>query len=386
MSEAEWIQHRKLRKKIASAKWYAKKKKAEIHEENELRARLAETLLPPPDAPVWTDRTVFAHWHASLDHHLRGYPMRPTEVPVVEWVHGTRCIEDWLERRLRRVGERGCDASVHIPWDCTTFGRCWRALAVGEWMQAWRQRRDHQGWLGWTLSVVGAAFVAWQLRHRHRTDAVGQDGCPIGGGVSWAQVARAITQVATISSMVDQIQPPPPPHSSPPNQNPTRNTVRNDPLSSIGTWWELVRWMNTALFDPLAAHLQYLREQEGEDEMSNDDSLTDSQGNVSGRTEELTEDDDAWMDAYLQPYLRSVWRPLSVPSPLDHVPDEDDVTPDWYVDGELSHPGSTHSDPYEPPCLGPPECTRWICDTPNPPTTNGNDDLEALDPWSPTDV
>lgn len=385
----EWVQHRKLRKKIASAKWYAKKKQAEIEEEHRVRQELAEKLIPPPHAPVWPDAQVFAHWHASLDHHLRGFPVRPASVPVTEWIQATRCIQEWLELRLPRTGERGCDPVLRIPWSCTRFGCTWRALAVGEWMHTRRSQQRTTPWVGWTCSVVGAAYVAWYLQ----SDTLSP-------WVTWGDVARAITHVATVSTMMDHTHPSPPPQRQPPIQNPTKNTERVDhsddhmtattngtdtidPMLMTSSWSEWTHWMNRFLFDPYTAMTRQEEDRRREEE---EDTASINDGEDSNTD---------WMDDYLQPFLTSAY--TVQPWTLDHPPSSaasaghnnddthsnhsecgDDSQPshrnfDHNVDGGQPDPGASYSQSYESPWPPDPEPSRWICATNTPPSTYGSD-------------
>lgn len=385
VSPDEWIQHRKLRKKIASAKWYANKKKKEIEEDHAARAELAERLLPKPEDRIWSDPVKRAHWHASMDYHCRRFPLRPAWIPVTEWVATTQVVHDWLWNRLPTTGERGC-SGVHIPWGDPVFGAKWRLLAMGEWVDSYRTGTP---WLGWTCSVIGAAFVAWHLRQEHLP-------------FPWSAVARAMTHVVTISTMGVHNQVSPDPHIHPPNQNPTKNAQRRDMveygdetkednlppnLATLQNWSDWIRWMNRVLFDPWnQAVSQELQEEEEE---------------ATGEEEETEADDlnDDWMDAYIRPYLTCELQPSSLdppppPSPSvsaslpgswNHTYDDDDddaTTGDehphgYYADGQ-PYPGPSHSPCDEPPC--------WISETSGPPSISGNVGPEAPGRWNPTNA
>lgn len=360
VTEEIWTQHRKLRKKIASAKWYAKKKKAEIDEEHRVRGELALKLLPKPEDPIWPDRVVFSHWHAALDSELRGYPLRPSVIPVETWVQGTQLVERWLCYHLRCMGDRGCGRDVHIPWESCTFGTSWRQLAMGEWVHSYRTGTP---WLGWTCSLLGAVFVAWHLRQKQLS-------------FGWQAVARAMTQVITISTMSVHIQPNPhPPHIHPPNQNPVKNATRNDgighandPPNSV-TWCEWVHWMNRALFDEWVDDWDVHTEDEYDPDFS--DTLADAD-----------DENYDWMDAYIQPFLNCEVQPSS----LDHLSSGsthlheseqcNDSIGNLY--DEQSHTGPAHSTEYEPSC--------WISDPTDLLNINGNVHPASPDHRSPTNV
>lgn len=345
----EWITHRKLRKKIASAKWYAKKKQAEIEEERRIREELAVTLLPKPDDPIWPDRITFAHWHAALDVKLRGFPVRPTYVPVLEWVWMTRRVQWWLDSELPRTGTRGCHAGLRIPWTCTRFVSRWKFLAMGEWMQA---RREGATCQEWTCSLIGAAFTAWHLQQSQLR-------------FGWGAVARAIHHVTTLSTMTVQSIPPPHPHNIPPTQNPTKNTSRCDSMVSrsrkdpplIDNWDNFVCWMNQTLFDPWMT--QY-----NQDAIDPNDTVEDVDSSWSEdarNAEEVEEDEDTdWMDAYIQPFLNDVIQPSSL---------------DQYVHTHTTHPSGSEYDEFPDHGSADTSCDQsecWIFDAPNLPSTGGN--------------
>lgn len=350
VTETEWIEHRKLRKKIASAKWYAKKKRAEIEEEHRVRAELAVKCIPPPEAPVWSDPVVFAHWHAGLDYQLRGFPLRPSSVCVVDWVRGTRTIHAWLSDRLPRTGERGCDG-VRIPWTTSPrFARVWRRLAMGEWCDALRSGSE---WTGWTCSVVGAAFAAWHIQQSRLSFA-------------WGAVARAMNQVVTVSTMRVHNQAHPVPHNQPPNQNPTKNADRvdMDPLQSVRNWHDWVRWMNQYLFDPLGT--------------SDDETPPDDTHSLNMRDGESFD----WMDDHLSPFRVCEEQPSSLDPLSESVASQilnDILFPSDDTRGDYDHrqpcPGATHSPDDEPTC--------WISDPNSLPSISGSVDLEDLDPGNP---
>lgn len=372
VTEDEWTRHRKLRKKMASAKWYAKKKEAEIEEENRLRQHLAVTLLPKPDDYVWPDPMVRWHWHAAMDCMLRGFPERPTRVPVDQWVTGTRCVEDWLRYRLPYTGERGC-MGCHIPWDCPRFGRTWRAVAMGEWMEAVRSNLPCTEVSWWTCSVVGAAYVAWHLL---RTDPSysGQGSLPS----TWGEVARAITHVATISTTIVHTHANPLPHNQPPNQKPRKNTDRldmNDPPVYAEDWCQFVCWMNHTLFDPCTC-------------------VSDDVTTTSDRSETLdwpsqcndhTDNDDTesnpeWMDAYLEPFLD-----CTTPLPLDHSQHDHPYAHSGYPIYGAADPSSYHSFRSIEPTNPETTCDHhWISDPSDPPSINGNEPSDVPDPGNPT--
>lgn len=81
----QWIAHRKLRKKIASAKWYASKKKELIHQQRELQKELEAAYQLRRQQRLWTPDQ-FAYWRAVREHHYHGFPVRPMDIPVHDWI------------------------------------------------------------------------------------------------------------------------------------------------------------------------------------------------------------------------------------------------------------------------------------------------------------
>lgn len=362
----EWIAHRKLRKKIASARWYRKKKRMEIAEENRLRQELADTLIRKNDAPIWTDERVQAGWQMSLDHMYRGYPACPDpERYAVAWCRATRNVEEWLCWRLPRTGERGC-VGCHIPWGSRSddrhvspFLRTWRHLAMGEWWAS-EEGTGSGAYVGWTLSVLGAAFSAWQLQ-RERI------------GVPWSDIARTMYRVTTTSTMMDQYKPKPDPQRIPPHQNPTKNTHttqpppaihRRDTLRHVLDWDDWIVWMNRFLFDSC------------ETDSSRDDPTTttyddayDTQPSHDEEEEEDEEEDDTWMDELLHTTLRNTH--TTQPS-LDLLQPHDDHP----VSTSLSSTSNQHTGPSwtSPPVPITLRARNACCDNPHHTTLSGHDD------------
>lgn len=85
MSEEAWVQHVKLRKKKASARWYVKKqttlkKKWKVVLEDLEQKKQAE------ERRKWEQRRLeYAYFRCALHHHVRGYPVRPEEANPLEW-------------------------------------------------------------------------------------------------------------------------------------------------------------------------------------------------------------------------------------------------------------------------------------------------------------
>lgn len=91
-----WIRHRKLCKKRASAKWYVKKKQAEITEQKQHRRQLAELFSHKLTQPIFSLEQQ-AHNRCYLAHRCFGYPMRPIDESVWLWDYWKDCVEEQLD-------------------------------------------------------------------------------------------------------------------------------------------------------------------------------------------------------------------------------------------------------------------------------------------------
>lgn len=243
-----WQAHRKLRKKVASAKWYAKKKKREIREQNELRQKLEAEYQATRPTYLWTPRER-AYWAAALHHHVRGYPVRPDDVEPETWCGWV----DEVERRLQatQAALRGVSWARHVPWSSSpAFVRILRQLGLRE---------------------VRASGITEDASSTHwRTGPLGVllAGCVWRWGVSltlayWQPLQNAIRHTSIVQSI--QRHPPSTWATNQPTTTPHQNhTTTHHPLSpspgSIDTettaYWE--RWIEHTLFpeeEPLSVNM-----------------------------------------------------------------------------------------------------------------------------------
>lgn len=116
VSPSEWIRHRKLRKKIASAKWYAHKKAREIQEQREKRCELDQQRRDAQRQAqflVWPDPTQRNEWFAVVAHHARGFPVRPPGCDATQW-------RTWCERVEHEIDDLRRDTAhvwPDLPYD-----------------------------------------------------------------------------------------------------------------------------------------------------------------------------------------------------------------------------------------------------------------------------
>lgn len=138
----EWTRHRKLRKKIASAKWYAHKKQREIDEQREHREEL-ERLRQEADRSryhfVWHDPGRRAEWFAVVACLRWGYPERPSTVEACQWRQWVERIEseiDALEQDLKTAPPRWSQWLQH-----TWVRKIFRQFAIREIQGQWNTDR-----------------------------------------------------------------------------------------------------------------------------------------------------------------------------------------------------------------------------------------------------
>lgn len=219
----EWQAHRKLRKKIASAKWYAKKKKREIAEENQLRHQLEEAYQATKPVYLWTPLQR-AYWRCALDHHVRGYPVRPDSVEPFTWCRWVDEVEAQIQRT--RVKLQDVAWARHVPWDEDDLSvlRTLRQLGLREVRSG---TPVESRWMTGPLGVVLAGCV----RHWGLAKAIEY----------WPPIQNAMRQ--TIDVHTTQRQPP----STQAIQYPTPNPNTNDGHDQHINW---ERWIEHTLFPP----------------------------------------------------------------------------------------------------------------------------------------
>lgn len=86
LTEAQWIAHKKLCKKRASAKWYVKKRSKELEELQQQKAmqREQERLKEAGMVPEWTPEQR-REWRCQLLYRT-GWPVRPPTVSTTQWL------------------------------------------------------------------------------------------------------------------------------------------------------------------------------------------------------------------------------------------------------------------------------------------------------------
>lgn len=104
VDEATWIQHKKLCKKRASAKWYLKRRQTELEqkEKEEKEKRQEEAYLRNGNHPNWSTLQR-EEWQCALEHRI-GWPARPDHIPPNHWL------------RLVALARRSLDQVLQHEW------------------------------------------------------------------------------------------------------------------------------------------------------------------------------------------------------------------------------------------------------------------------------
>lgn len=335
-----WTAHRKLRKKIASAKWYAKKKKREIAEENALRLELAEKTKPVER--IWPDVQQRWYWQAVLDHHVRGYPVRPDDVPVDVWCHWTNDVE----AAIRAVRSTCWGWRVRIPWEDASFLRMVRQLGLRERRRqptaaAEREGRHNKipsnnqtinqdkglasspGSLPMTCSVEGLLFagLVWAGRPIDWFPILLRATCHT-RMVQLIQHQPPMPHIAPTQAapptLSHQPQKPQPHHKEPMSKDDSIAAAR---LQAVTNHRELEDWLNTYLFplnnrDECPGVLDFYSKSEWEDD-DDEDSQLDRVNELFGTESTGSTDSDSplWSDA-----LSGIPSPPAPPSPSPAPP------------------------------------------------------------------
>ena len=222
-----WLAHRKQRKKVASAKWYAQKKQREIDEENQLRWQLEQEYRAKQARSVWTP-TMQAYHRAALDHIYRGYPVRPEAVPPLQWV----AWADMVEEQLRASETTANGLWDHIPWDHPDFRKCLRQLGMRE--ARWNaSRTSHPRERATSISSAADAKRADHMRNHAMSSSLTT--CSVLGVVfaglaqrglhhHWPWVLAQMNHVFQPSNTNDHNAAYPLAHRMPPSQKPTQKT------------------------------------------------------------------------------------------------------------------------------------------------------------------
>lgn len=238
-----WIAHRKERKKIASAKWYAAKKKREQQRQRLKRQQLEAELAAKQEANnryIWKTAEERASWRCVVDHLRRGWPCRPSHIAALDWCEiidlADECIQrmgiDWsgrppqhlatvrelCVRELRDCYESGgglprirerirsrSSAVAHHNVDSRASNSAWESMA--SWLTG--------GWFPFVCTGVGCVFLQLAVLGQLRL---------------WPGLVHQMYRVQQATTTTDQQNGDNPPHTSPPHQNPMQSPCLNDPV------------------------------------------------------------------------------------------------------------------------------------------------------------
>lgn len=236
-----WIAHRKARKKVASAKWYAKKKKDEIKQQNTKRQQLEQLHQERLRIPLWT-HTQFCEWRSATEYHNHGWPIRPVDLSPVDWCTlldlGYEAMEripsSYTQNPLERLSlQQMCmrELLMHyrshgLPATCDRVHRTSvmardtnSSRSNDSTSPIWERARNAlvSQWFPMVCSELGLLFLhVVSLQQTHRWRALCQY---LRNRTHWTEQIPSTTRTHNEQ----------PPHSIPPTQNPTRNDTNSIP-------------------------------------------------------------------------------------------------------------------------------------------------------------
>jgi hypothetical protein len=113
VDEATWIKHKKLCKKRASAKWYLKRRQAELEEKDkeDKQKRQEESYIRNGNHPEWST-VQRQEWQCALEHRV-GWPPRPDHIPPDHWLRLVALARRSLERVLQHEWASSDDPQKH---------------------------------------------------------------------------------------------------------------------------------------------------------------------------------------------------------------------------------------------------------------------------------
>lgn len=232
-----WIVHRKLRKKIASARWYLKKKKGELQIQRQRRHTFEQEWKNQMSKAIWTVEQ-FSEWRCVCMHMFHDWPACPGTVNAIDWCKlmdlaeisiqriGSKVTSDWSKRKMKLCQylvmkeltewytDHGVDVdSVHSRmkdrnWSNSHGVNCSSSTSSAS--------RLCGGWFPFLCTDVGMVFLQLAvLGQVHR----------------WPVICKLMYQVANVNSMHDvhrmgDMQR----HTKPPTENPMQNPCLNDPI------------------------------------------------------------------------------------------------------------------------------------------------------------
>lgn len=187
-----WKAHRKLRKKLASAKWYAKKKKVIVAQKEALQKQLEEAHRERQRKRLWTPEQ-YMYWRCATEHALHDFPVRPESIPPDEWLymidmtyaamarmHEVHTEVSWHTRERKRalkhlalrelLKERSMKRMPSVPSSCQTVTKkdvSWKKWTMG----AFPSICSTLGWIFTGMFTAGIQATHWpwfcrSLEHR----------------------------------------------------------------------------------------------------------------------------------------------------------------------------------------------------------------------------
>lgn len=199
-----WIAHRKLRKKIASAKWYAKKRHTELQEQAEFRKKCEAQFQEKKKQRIWSEEQFF-EWRCVTSHMVHGWPARPcnsndTIVTAQDWCR-LMDLCSTLMGRMNSILLNEAGATTPVLWYPAKLHLA-RRLIMTELLFWWKQRTERLG-IPQDDSHAMDHFITLLTSGNRILDPTDDDDHASSSSSSWFRRAVVLTQGALpVSSSV----------------------------------------------------------------------------------------------------------------------------------------------------------------------------------------
>lgn len=190
LSPEQWIAHKKLRKKIASAKWYANKQ-AVIVAKRERRLAKRKDMLDrrnPLSDKYQPNEYERLDVQCRMEHNLNGWPMRNPAIEPAQWLQILELAKECVDRmkldpvyeasklrlckhlcveELKNEFLRWNESIEHVRNRCITPATAPDSSSSSVSERAWHALTG--GWFPWACTWLGFIFVGLKLRgEEHR--------------------------------------------------------------------------------------------------------------------------------------------------------------------------------------------------------------------------
>lgn len=200
-----WVAHRKLRKKIASAKWYAKKKLVELQEQQLIRDKCEAAFQEKKKLPIWSEQQRL-EWRCVTAHMFHGWPPRPhtSDISAATWCTWMDVTEAHQKQMTSILLNDQNGVVVPIIWSASKMHLFFR-LCMNELSFWWKHRSDllkmpefttERDQLRWFSSVMldancqfsfkgsaSSSSTSWYVHASELTDGVLPVSCSVWGAL-----------------------------------------------------------------------------------------------------------------------------------------------------------------------------------------------------------